>query len=85
MEQRFMGRSVAQFKWETCKAKLISANLIPSLDFHRLRTSLGPPSHSCPESRSESIVKHLLTEHGMESGTVILTNGTYRGKATAKF
>jgi hypothetical protein len=46
--------------------------------------TLGPPSHSYPESRSESVVKYL-SEQGMESWTVIPTDGTYRGKAAAKF
>jgi hypothetical protein len=46
--------------------------------------TLGPPSHSYPESRSEFVFKYL-SEQGMESWTVIPTDGTYRGKAAAKF
>jgi len=49
------------------------------------KITIGEPSHACSDFQSESVIKAKLLKYGMESWTLIPTNGSYRGKAAAKF
>jgi hypothetical protein len=63
-----MDRSVAQFKWETCKAKLIRTNLILLRDFHRPRTSPLDrpliPTQNLDPNLSSNISQNKAWNHG---------------------